>query len=47
MIKIYDYQTGLLREVMLDPGEKHYLCKLNLKSIKEHNGQKEEKNSRG
>jgi len=41
MIKIYDYKTGKLREVILDPGERHYLCKLNLKSIRKQNEQKE------
>lgn len=35
MTKIYDYKTGKVREVILDPGEKHYLCKLNLRRINE------------
>lgn len=30
MIKIYDHKTKKLREVILDPGEKQYLCKQNL-----------------
>ena len=33
MIKIYNYKTGKLREVILEPGEKAHLCSLNLKSI--------------
>jgi len=48
MIKIYDYQTGKLREVMLEPGEKQYLCKKNLQLIKEYNdGKEKEKEQRG
>jgi len=33
MIKIYNYKTGKLREVILEPGEKQYLCTENLKRI--------------
>ena len=44
MIKIYDYKTGNLREVVLDPGEKHYLLKENNKRVKEAiNGAAKEK----
>jgi len=33
MIKIYNFKTGKLREVILEPGERHYLCGENLKRI--------------
>ena len=44
MTKIYDYKTGELREVILDPGEKQYLCKLNLNLIRDqlNNDKKED-----
>lgn len=41
MIKIYDHKTGKLREVILEPGEKQYLCKQNLNSIRRQNAGKE------
>lgn len=41
MIKIYDLETGKLREVVLEPGEKQYLCKQNLIAIRKQNGEKE------
>jgi len=40
MIKIYDYKTGKLREVILEPGEQQYLCKLNLNLIRKQNESK-------
>lgn len=43
MTKILDYKTKKLREVILDPGEQHYLCKLNLRLIREQNAKKKEK----
>jgi hypothetical protein len=43
MIKIYALKTKKVREVILDPGEAHYLCKENLKRIKAHNDKKKEK----
>jgi len=48
VIKIYDYKTGKLREIMLEAGERNYLCKKNLLLIKEHvNEQEKEKEQRG
>lgn len=40
MTKIYDYKTHLLREVLLDPGEQHYLLKENLKRVREFAAEK-------
>ena len=42
MIKIYDYKTGKLREVILDPGDKHYLLKENNKRVKDFNDKAEQ-----
>jgi hypothetical protein len=41
MIRIYDHKTGKLREVILEPGEKQYLCKQNLNAIRKQNAEKE------
>lgn len=41
MIKIHDFKTGKVREVVLEPGESHYLRHVNLNRMKEQNAKKE------